>query len=83
MRRARLLLVITWSGALLTLSTLSTLADPSVEVSTKDGAPYIALSSVDTSCPQIGATATTRQDILDAAALEWAAFDFPPPIVRA
>jgi hypothetical protein len=77
MRRARSLFVITWSGALFTLSTLSTPADPSVEVTTKDGAPYIPLSSVNASCPQIGPTATTRQDILDAAAVEWAAFDFP------
>jgi hypothetical protein len=67
---------VVWS-ALQALPTLSALADPSVQVTTKNNAPYIALSSVDTSCPQIGPTATTRQHILDAAALEWAAFDFP------
>lgn len=77
MRGARCLFVITWSAALVSLAAPSSLADPSVQVTTKIGIPYIALPSVDTSCPQIGPTATTRQDIVDAAALEWAAFDFP------
>jgi hypothetical protein len=77
MRRARSLFITTWGGALLASSTLTSLADPSVQVTSKNGAPYIALASVDTSCPQGGPSAETRQDIVDKAALEWAAFDFP------
>jgi hypothetical protein len=46
-------------------------------VGERDGAPYIRLSDVQTACPNSGASPITRQRILDAAALEWAAFDFP------
>jgi hypothetical protein len=77
MRRARPLIITTWSAVFLAFSTLGSLADPSVQVTSKNNAPYIALTSVDTSCPQGGPSAETRQDIVDMAALEWAAFDFP------
>jgi hypothetical protein len=77
MRRAHPLFAIIWCGALLAFSTLGSFADPSVRVTSKNNAPYIALSSVDTSCPQTGASAETKQDIVNMAALEWTAFDFP------
>src|SRR3712207_5982812 len=49
---------------------------PAVAIETA-GVPQVRIEETVSRCPDRGVSAGTRQAILDAAAVEWAAFDFP------
>lgn len=71
-----------WTGVISAIASLhilicSAAAEPSVTISTDAGFPQLVINATDTSCVDTGANSGTRQAIIDSAAREWAAFEFP------
>jgi hypothetical protein len=63
--------------ASLQLSICGAVAEPSVKITTDSGFPQLAINATETSCGEPGMNSGTRQAVLNAAAREWAAFEFP------